>query len=457
MSSFHQHAINGVQACTLVLRRTRDFNNPNWEDEQESSAYKSAVSSHGLVARDHFLDDCKFILSRDDIPKRIRTLTITSEWSDMRIAQAGWRNGDHSFLRPLRLCIVKVLSSTVNSTELHLQGMRLYGDMVASMAKMTALRTLRLSGCPLQFQCPPSYVPDDLLPTTPIENLLIDDIDLRTCHTLTVACFFPKVKTLVLQSRGNQMVHLPSPDYLHTHNPFASIERLHIENLGSRGLDFPHFVDCLRRAAAEGSLRLTHFMFAQASKYDFGQEETSDLLTALRNAPLEVLVFSGLTYIDEDLFAGLADAVPGLTTLALLYRHNDSQDDCEPSRWPGTTHQYASYLAAFPRLKTFAWNYRPEPSYGTSPSDLRVYEDQSNENISVDDEWECLARLFSAHAPTLRSLVFLSTRGLDTEYRMTTDVAGEVAVEIVRGTKYDHHVSSLFPTHRCGGDHPWFI
>ena len=212
MSSFHQHAINGVQACTLVLRRTRDFNNPNWEDEQESSAYKSAVSSHGLVARDHFLDDCKFILSRDDIPKRIRTLTITSEWSDMRIAQAGWRNGDHSFLRPLRLCIVKVLSSTVNSTELHLQGMRLYGDMVASMAKMTALRTLRLSGCPLQFQCPPSYVPDDLLPTTPIENLLIDDIDLRTCHTLTVACFFPKVKTLVLQSRGNQMVHLPSPD-----------------------------------------------------------------------------------------------------------------------------------------------------------------------------------------------------------------------------------------------------
>ena len=132
---------------------------------------------------------------------------------------------------------------------------------------------------------------------------------------------------------------------------------------------------CLRPAVVQGSLRLTHLMVAQGPGYDLGQTKPAELLAALHGAPLEVLVHSGLTYVGEDLFAALAEAVPALSTLTLVLRRNPHQDDRKPSGWPGTTYQYAPYLAAFPRLTTFAWNYNLMPLCGTFPSDLRIYED----------------------------------------------------------------------------------
>ena len=178
----------------------------------------------------------------------------------------------------------------------------------------------------------------------------------------------------------------------------------------------------------------------------------------------------GLTYVGEDLFAALAEAVPALSTLTLVLRQDPHQDDRKPSGWPGTTYQYAPYLAAFPRLTTFAWNYKLMPLCGTFPSDLRIYEDQCSATSSVDDaddstwdrlphsgkrdgitlcgdDWERVARLFLVHIPTLRSFPLLSGVSLDVEYCTTTDAAGKIAVKVVRGMKYYDHISRHFPSY----------
>ncbi|EPT01409.1 hypothetical protein FOMPIDRAFT_1100545, partial [Fomitopsis schrenkii] len=155
------------------------------------------------------------------------------------------------------------------------------------------------------------------------------------------------------------------------------------------------------------------------------------LLSALRGTPLEVLVLPGPTYVGEDLFAGLAEAFPALSPLTLVFRQNIRHVLYKLSRWPGTTYQYASYLAAFSNPDVFAWSYDLEvqPLYSTFPSNLPIDEDQCSRSVSVNDaddsmwtripfcgnkigvtlwhgDWKCLARLFMAHAPTLESLFF---------------------------------------------------
>lgn len=258
------------------------------------------------------------------------------------------------------------------------------------------------------------------------------------------------------------MLCIPSSQFLESHNPFLSVGRLHVENICGHD-KFVRFVACLR-AAAQGSLPLTHLMIAQGQGRRFDRGRVDMLLAALRGTSLKVLALSGLGYVGEDLFVGLAEAVPALSALTLIFRQHTRQSEHKTSRWPGTTYQYASYLAAFPRLKVFAWNYHLGSSYGSFPSDIRIYEDQSIGSISVydadeymlrrlpydaqRDNYECLARLFLVYAPALRSLCFFHGSGrLRVEYRMATNTAGEVTVKVVYEAKNDEHMCRVFPAY----------
>lgn len=181
-----------MQTRDLVLRFRPGPTRPRWEDGQEYATYSSALYNQSIVARDRFVDNCKFLLLRDDIMKRIRTLTVASEWTEERIRDTDWRDSFASFMTPIRRCAVKVLRSTTNITELHLQALGISAKMVASMAKMAGLRTLYLS---LRFQ----WDAANLLPVTSVKNLLVDDF-ISARDMVMVTRLYPKTKTLVLQT-----------------------------------------------------------------------------------------------------------------------------------------------------------------------------------------------------------------------------------------------------------------
>lgn len=101
------------------------------EDEIVQAAYSAALHRHRVAARDRFMDDCKFLLSRDEILKRIRTLAIVSEWTEERVEDADWQAWLVLFMVPIRRCAVKVLSTATNTTKLLLPNFGTSVKMVA--------------------------------------------------------------------------------------------------------------------------------------------------------------------------------------------------------------------------------------------------------------------------------------------------------------------------------------
>ena len=400
-----------------------------------------------------------FLLSRPDIVSRICELKIVNEWNDDQLRDTGIDVGSTSAFRPVRRHISAILRATTNLNELHLYSIPLTKSILNAMTSMTALHTVYLSDCWLRFDLSPiATVPQSFS----VANLMITRLQDGERGDLMVTRLFPSVKTLILLADYRHSWDLFDTDFPAIHNPFRTVERLHIQDISLE--DVPCLSNCLRDAAVSGYLRLTHFKIAQRPHYVLQQQDLLDLVSALRGAPLEVITMSGLAYVGEGLFAALAEAVPDISALTLAYRQNAGQDCRKPSRWPETSYQYASYLAALPRLRTFAWNFDLEPLPSCFPSDLPIlegcpvdpaaYSDDPEDDTFAESsmwlqEWECLAKLFSAHVPSLQSLVFLRG-GMPIVYDICSDTGGKVCIKTHYGIDY-----SMDPLPFLILGHPW--
>lgn len=430
---------------------------------EEFASYTATLGANIVNAREHFVVQCAFLLSRPDILSRIRELQIINEWTNDRLEDTGIDIGSTPAFRSVRHSISAILRAATGVTELYLYSIPLTKSMLSSMASMNELRMVFLSDCWLRF----NRVAITTIPQSfSVTNLIIDRLQDGERGDLMATRLFPSAKTLILLADYRCAWDLFDTEFPAIHNPFRTVERLHIEDITVE--DLPCLSNCLRDAATSGYLRLTHFKIAQRPHYVLYQQELLDLVSALRGAPLKVLTMSGLAYVGEQLFASLAEAVPDISALTLGYRQNAGQDRRKPSRWPETSYQYASYLAALPRLQTFVWNFDLEPLPGCYPSDLPLLEGclfdptSNSEEHSEDSEndfeadgtmwwqdWECLAKLFSVHVPSLRSLVFLKG-SLPIVYDIWTGTGGKIRVK----THYDFDFS-MDPLPYFIKGHPW--
>ena len=342
--------------------------------------------------------------------------------------------------------------------------------MFISMASMSKLHMIHLVDCWLEARRS-SFA---TLPRSgSMTNLILDRLGDSDRGELMATCLFPNLKTLIMLADYRSACGLLHTDFPATCNPFRTVQRLHIENIEPE--DVSCLSNCLREAATSGNLRLTHLKIAQRPHYVLRQQELLDLVSALRGAPLEVLSMCGLAYVGEQLFVALAEAVPDISVLTLAYRQNAGQDPVKFSRWPEPSYQYAGYLAALPRLQTFVWNFCLEPFPCYFPSEFPVFascaidhssmdsEDQCEEpydDIHWDDktwykEWECLAKLFSVHVPTLLSLVILQG-SMPIVNIISRETGDNIHIKTHFATNHSvDHVRQVDPSPFFSQSHPW--
>ncbi|KAH9928260.1 uncharacterized protein B0H18DRAFT_1210256 [Fomitopsis serialis] len=369
---------------------------------------EASLEAHGGAARGRFMENCALLLSRPDILKRIRTLTIVNEWNEECLELMGLRSGSTRFFRPVRQSIGELLHAATDTSDLQLYSFELSKAIFTAMAKMTRLRTVYLFDCPPRFDFSLVSLPQILS----VVNLVFDYIDFTNSKIVMATRVFP------------------------TFGPSSFVLTLCGHVIGT------------------------------------------DRGPSLRGAPLRVLVLIGLYFVGEELFRMLADATPDISALTLVFSKNARQDWSVSNRWPGTTYQYASYLAALPHLKSFTWNFDLEPMPATLPCDLPLMEERMRrgtsykEDIAVDqrswrrqydgvelwwDEWTCLAKLFAAYVPTLESLTFLAPCGsrIQVKYGICRDLYGIVCIEPQRVETCLDPMDETNPPASCGTEHPW--
>lgn len=78
-----------------------------------------------------------------------------------------------------------------------------------------------------------------------------------------------------------------------------------------------------------------------------------ELLDAMNGCLVENLVLDGIRYAQPDLLAKIAQALPELRGLTLIYRACDLQLTANFIEWPLPSWEYASHFSAFKKLQYF--------------------------------------------------------------------------------------------------------
>ncbi|GJE96215.1 hypothetical protein PsYK624_124090 [Phanerochaete sordida] len=125
-----------------------------------------------------------------------------------------------------------------------------------------------------------------------------------------------------------------------------------------------------------------------------------------------MLVLEGINHAPPRLLARIAEALPALEGLTLVYRERSIEQDSGPiaARWPALAWEYAAALARRSRLEHFGWNYLLETP--ASPATLLHFEEgfcprECTHGGAANgplDELEDVLRLFAASIPSLSSL-----------------------------------------------------
>ncbi|GBE88291.1 hypothetical protein SCP_1301060 [Sparassis crispa] len=403
--------------------------------------------------RKRFLAEVAFLLEHREILGRIRRLELSPATSNPNANYYFDRAGlyhhliDHKeYFAPILRGVDDILAGAPQVKSLRLSDMEITPSMVASMAAMSSLHTLELISC--EYIHPASEDEDGgtsahlVLSSVHNASFFVGERINATLHALAL---LPNVRMLALVGDAEEFhVGLPNAAFRTAHNPFRTAERVVLQ-FPAYG-DFPKLRKWLLAAAEEpGGLRLTHLKLQMYDSLEI--EEALLLIGALRGAPLSTLVLDGMEDVSEELFDAIADSFPRLEALTLTYMHNRQRRACTPSVWPEPTWAYARRLARFPALRHFAWNFCITPLAVRAPWDLLRAEagypdpdsnsDADPNTADAPDEdyvftdWRCLARLFMAHCPTLRSLEFLSHREAKLAFTIgpQRDADGRIVVE----------------------------
>ncbi|KAG6808586.1 hypothetical protein H0H92_003637 [Tricholoma furcatifolium] len=370
----------------LVSHRKIAFRKPAMLKYYEGSSppRHEVIEQASQAARDDTLAFCCFLESRPDLLKKLESLMVVNEWSDM-FAQTisdypltALEGG--KFFYPLFDAFETVITPSVNLATLTFSGLELPLTLIRVIPSLPQLNHLRLLFCTFGMSVLRAlFQGAEGTQSSSILNLEIQATNEDTSWFIMLMC--PNLVNFAARTvYANRSLFPPSEVIWEKVRFFSNLRYLHLGHLSPHHL--PTFWRWLRISSHGNLPALTHFKLEVETYID--DSEILSFLEVLDSAPLEVLSIDGALEAGLDLFNWIAAHFPLLKGFTMIRRESTRQTRLHKSfSWPVPSWEYARCFSAFSRLQHFEWNnHSLAPVYSTYS--LRIWE----EGHWNEDDWE---------------------------------------------------------------------
>ncbi|EKM58492.1 uncharacterized protein PHACADRAFT_207305 [Phanerochaete carnosa HHB-10118-sp] len=409
---------------------------PKWDevDGKNPSEFLDYVQSLAMTARDSFIRDAAFLQSRPDITQCIESLSITG-WSEAYCNSAGWQPFDENvtkFFLPVALYAQDLIARCPNIKRLSLSFMVITEAARENVIALQKLEHLRIMCSKVVGSATPHH------PASAVPNLTIWTSSALDSSAWTFMPSLTNVRWLWLTRSGDAPRILPPPEIIQSWNPLITTERASID--GVQCDEWPDLVTLFTSAslATDHHLPLTHLKISLT--YGIPSFIVDELLAALEGSALQYLVLDGTTYGEPEIIDDVAQKLPNLKSLTLVYRDSYRQSKEAPANWPYPTWEYAQRLGRFHHLSHFSWNL--DVPVSLSPAAMRLFEDGYPEERweYLEDEWFYpsgeVAKLLAAYCPTLEMVMCSGLLG--SNWAITRSPEGSIQIEELIGSSWQY-------------------
>ncbi|KAI0072765.1 hypothetical protein K474DRAFT_1667447 [Panus rudis PR-1116 ss-1] len=398
------------------------------------------------------IDELQTLLNRPDACRRIRFLNIDDNWTHLArfmgpiTIEEHERPGMIQKQQTVATLLPHVLSLATNVREISFGGWDISLAIMRALSSNRHLRKIDFTRCAINIGADPNppYLPsvDTFEFCFPLDS-----------NTWTVVSMFPNLRYLSyanlrssVDTNIRNILVMPEPDVQARLNPFNTLEAIVLDRV------WPADVEILTvwlQAARPSGLRLKRLRIVVHG--GLFREEILELIDALSYAPLKSFILDGIQWADPTLLVRIAQKLPHLESLVLLYRDSERQMSRKYAVWPHPPWIYAQQLSNFPRLRHFGWNSKIESRY--TPYTLPWIEDGYPElddlvrfwKADIDaDENDCeegsrsIAKLLGAYCPSLQYVVFYSRKSYPYE-RQNDGGSSEFAFNVHLSLREEHY------------------
>lgn len=392
----------------MFLRERLDWSDPKNKDG-------GSIRDAALAARAKLLDTTDFLLSRADLLRSLRTLTIGDEWLNGTITELFDVYTIPEFYAPVDLALVSLLREAENLRSLQIFRKNLTSALMQAIS--ATLHTLNIGLCSLHSGLRTDISDNHIKPLTGVLNLYVSQGGLDhfndPCYILSL---FPNIATLSLRGwsyTGDVDVAFGATIGF---NPFATLERVCLDNFDWRAVGkLSRWIREASGSEADPNLKLTHFKI----HCQWGMDHASfiELMDVLRLAPnMRILALDGLMYGGVDIIDTIADACPQLEGLTLILRDSERQSRRALVEWPHPSYEYAARFHRFLQLHHFGWNIKVDVFRQTcTPQSMTSFEDGFSGYREEEDDFDdshIVAASFAAHCSSLRTFAIVERLAL---------------------------------------------
>ncbi|KAK0476937.1 hypothetical protein EDD18DRAFT_1212444 [Armillaria luteobubalina] len=374
--------------------------------DADAEVRKEHVIKVLLKASIRALEDIHFLLSRPDITSKFQSINVFNNWT----SNIGLYNPDFPpslFLPAISQAVCAVLHHTSNVTSLSMFGFPLQDHVFETIATLPNLRTLKLTGCPVEsLMASPQLVR--------VENLAVHVLNEEDCFTWETLALFPNVVNVSFSDTSRSMMEISDSVTL---GHFVHLTRMCLGNLAESV--FPDIIHFLHHTT-EYHLTQLKLIFT----HPISDHKLFVLLGELQPHPMETLILDGLLEGKPAIIMHISRFLPGLTSLSLYRRESQRQLDTRVTcSWHLPPFEYAPYFRLFSKLRYFEWNCAL--NFGVTSWSILVFEGNENcgpcgapyeiwkskdEDTDNDDSKHLLASVFAAYVPSLERLAVGSGR-----------------------------------------------
>ncbi|CAL1717013.1 unnamed protein product [Somion occarium] len=381
------------------------------------------------TARKVFLEEVKFLISREDILSRLRKLKLSDEWTDYipLTTFIDDVDGKATFYEPIIRAIGDLLVCAPNISEVVLSPWIITSSLCKCLA-VSKLETLTISHCIADLTFEDQI--HDLPLSMSVRSVTFTLSTMSHLGSWRVLSLLPFVENLSIRGvnelrfLGNttEPIAVPVLEIRPTLNPWQQLRKFSMSTVSSMEVQtLASWIQVIRETAPlPFTLQLTHFKLAVECGIE--PDDLFDLLRQLHGAPLQYLVLDGLRYAHPDLLDRIAQAFPNLISLSLLYRESPIQYKSGFANWPHASWEYAPRLANFNHLRYLGWNFRIGIRASTTyvlhffengfPTKREWKDKYQSQHLDVFRDGDSIARLLHAHCPTLETIALLPGRGV---------------------------------------------
>ncbi|KAK7690476.1 hypothetical protein QCA50_005574 [Cerrena zonata] len=370
-----------------------------------------------MRARKSFLWHAKFLQEHEDVQKSVIRLVVRKDWSRRSFRYSSvYDNEDNvrKFYTPLYKAVCHTIPYLGSLRYLILSGWKLTSILLGQLQFLPQLHTLEMDQCKLI--APLSHPLPQLPSVLNLSYTFHEDAHFASWIVMHICPNLETLSVSITNELHNSDPDLPVENFVDEFNPFMTLRKYYISSISVSAV--PRLTSWIRTARGQSPDRkipLTHF------KIDVNggikKDVILDLLDALKGSSVESLILDGIRYAELDLLDKIAQALPNLLDLVLIYRDSDRQLRPEFIEWPHASWEYASHFSSFKRLQYIGWNCRRFSPTFTPVSMLRFEDDDFTDSTLDDresdrdyppDEERLLAKCLWSYCPTLEYMLITS-------------------------------------------------